>query len=109
MSYSDVEVTDVDALLSSADPVIIDMRDQQSQSRGRLPAARSASDETIGQLIRQRRTDPTVLVYCYHGNQSRDLCSFLNQMGLNNVHNLAGGWEAWERFKANNREVGKEV
>ncbi|MES9833096.1 MAG: rhodanese-like domain-containing protein [Candidatus Thiodiazotropha sp. LLP2] len=99
MSYSDIEVPDVSTLLSTVDPVIIDMRDHQSQSRGRLPSAVSVSDETIRQLIRRRRTNPAVLVYCYHGNQSRDLCNFLTQMGLNNVHNLSGGWEAWERFQ----------
>ncbi|MET0041950.1 MAG: rhodanese-like domain-containing protein, partial [Candidatus Thiodiazotropha sp. 6PLUC3] len=98
-SYSDIEVSDLNTLLSDANPVIIDMRDHQSQSRGRLPSALSVSDETIGKLIQQRRNNPAVLVYCYHGNQSRDLCSFLTQMGLNNVHNLSGGWEAWERFQ----------
>ena len=70
MSYSDIEVPDVNTLLSTVDPVIIDMRDHQSQSRGRLPSAVSVSDETIRQLIRRRRTNPAVLVYCYHGNQS---------------------------------------
>lgn len=109
MGYSDIEVSNVETLLSTADPLILDMRDQQSHKRGRLPSALSVSDETIGRLIRQRRSNPAVLVYCYHGNQSRDLCRFLSQMGLKNVHNLAGGWEAWERFKASNDEAGKEA
>ncbi|MCG7983931.1 MAG: hypothetical protein JAY90_14435 [Candidatus Thiodiazotropha lotti] len=109
MGYSDIEVSQIETLLSTADPLILDMRDQPSQKRGRLPSALPVSDETIGQLIRRRRSNPAVLVYCYHGNQSRGLCSFLSQMGLKNVHNLAGGWEAWERFKASNDETGKEA
>jgi thiosulfate sulfurtransferase len=104
MRYSDVAVSDIETLLSASDPVIIDMRDPQSQSRGQLPRALSVSDETIEELIRRRRSNPAVLVYCYHGNQSRDLCSFLSQMGLKNVHNLAGGWAAWEQFKTS--EIG---
>jgi thiosulfate sulfurtransferase len=102
MSYSDVTVSDIEALLSTAKPIIIDMRDPLTQSKGRLPSAVSASEETIQQLIRRRRSDPAVLVYCYHGNQSRDLCRFLTQMGLRNVHNLAGGWAAWEQFQQTN-------
>jgi thiosulfate sulfurtransferase len=102
VSYSDVAVSDIDALLSATQPVIIDMRDPLTQSKGRLPSAVSASEETIQQLIRRRRNNPAVLVYCYHGNQSRDLCRFLTQMGLRNVHNLSGGWEAWERFQQAN-------
>lgn len=99
MSYSDIEVSDLEALLSTSNPIVIDMRDPLSQSKGRIPSAIPHSEETIQQLIRRRRSNPAVLVYCYHGNQSRDLCSFLTQIGLRNVHNLAGGWEAWERFQ----------
>jgi hypothetical protein len=61
--------------------------------------AQPASDAIINGLVRQRRQDPAVLVYCYHGNQSRELCDFLAQLGLNRVYNLAGGWEAWENWQ----------
>ena len=39
------------------------------------------------------------MFYCYHGNQSRELCDFLGQLGLNRVYNLVGGWEAWENWQ----------
>lgn len=95
MSYQDIEAKDVGGLLEKENLVVIDMRDGQSQSLGQLPKAVPASDDVINGLVRQRRQDPPVLVYCYEGNMSRDLCTFIKQLGLSDVYNLAGGWKAW--------------
>ncbi|GAB6053866.1 hypothetical protein JCM17960_26860 [Magnetospira thiophila] len=95
MSYQDIDPSEVRALLDKENLVVIDMRDPQSQSLGQLPRAVPASDRIMSNLMRQRRHNPPVLVYCYEGNMSRDLCSFIKQMGLSEVYNLAGGWKAW--------------
>jgi rhodanese-related sulfurtransferase len=91
VSYRDILAAEVDELLRTEQPIVIDQRDAQSRSKGQLPNAVAASDAVINKLVRQRRSNPAVLVYCYHGNQSRDLCSFLGQLGLNRVYNLKGG------------------
>jgi rhodanese-related sulfurtransferase len=96
VSYQDILAVEVDELLRTARPVVVDQRDAESRSKGQLPEAVAASDAVINTLVRQRRSNPAVLVYCYHGNQSRDLCSFLGQLGLSRVYNLQGGWEAWQ-------------
>ena len=95
MSYRDIHVSEVGELLDREEVVVIDMRDSHAQSQGQLPKAQPASDAVINGLVRKRRSNPPVLVYCYHGNQSRDLCNFLIQLGLSEVYNLEGGWEAW--------------
>lgn len=95
MNYQDIEAANVGELLKNENLIVIDMRDLQSQSLGQLPKAVPASDEVIGGLMRQRRKNPPVLIYCYEGNMSRDLCTFIKQMGLSDVYNLSGGWKAW--------------
>ena len=100
MSYTDIEATNVGDLLNNDALVVIDMRDQQSQSLGMLPGAVAASDAVISSLMKKRRQDPPVLVYCYEGNMSRDLCTFIKGLGLSNVYNLAGGWTAWANAQA---------
>ncbi|MES9868218.1 MAG: rhodanese-like domain-containing protein [Sedimenticola sp.] len=97
MSYQDIEASEVEALLETEGVVVIDTRDVMSRSVGQLPNAKSPSDSVIEQLIGQRRNNPPVLVYCYHGNSSRNLCAFLSQLGLKQVYNLAGGWAAWQQ------------
>lgn len=100
MSYTDIEVAKVDDLLNSDDLIVIDMRDQQSQSLGMLPGALPASDTVIADLMKKRRQDPPVLVYCYEGHMSRDLCTLIKGLGLSRVYNLAGGWTAWANAQA---------
>lgn len=99
MSYQDIHAAEVAELLQKEQPLIIDQRDPQTRSKGQMADARPSSEELINALVRQRRQDPAVLVYCYHGNQSRELCSFLGQLGLTRVYNLVGGWEAWENWQ----------
>ncbi|AOV15788.1 hypothetical protein BJI67_00770 [Acidihalobacter aeolianus] len=100
MSYHDIDAAEVHDLLRRDDLVVIDVRDVHAQSRGQLPNAMPPSDEVINALIRRRHQPLAVLVYCYHGHSSRDLCSFLTRIGLQQVYNLTGGWAAWERHQS---------
>jgi rhodanese-related sulfurtransferase len=95
VSYQDIEAAQVATLLKRENLVVLDTRDALSQSQGQLPKAQPASDQVISALMKQRRSNPPVLVYCYEGNTSRDMCSFLAQLGLSEIYNLAGGWKAW--------------
>ena len=99
MPYQSVEPEDLDALLQRPGLTIIDQRDPQTRLGGELPGAIAPDEAVIQQLLRKRREDPLVLVYCYHGNMSRELCSFLAGMGLSQVYNLAGGWAALEAWR----------
>lgn len=100
MSYQDIQAGDLQTLLQREELLVIDMRDASSQASGRLPKARPADDALISSLAKRRRQAPPVLVYCYHGNISRELCGFLAQFGLPEVYNLSGGWAAWEAHQA---------
>ncbi|MET0015492.1 MAG: rhodanese-like domain-containing protein [Sedimenticola sp.] len=106
MSYQDIEASDAEALLQTEGLVVIDTRDVMSRSIGQLPNAKSATDSVIEQLVERRRKNPPVLVYCYHGNSSRNLCAFLSQLGLKQVYNLVGGWEAWQQRPVMERSTG---
>jgi len=93
--YQDITVDELPALLRERQPRIIDMRDPAARETGMLEGAEPASDALIGSLARQRRNAPPILVYCYHGNTSRDLCTLLATFGVREVYNLVGGWAAW--------------
>ncbi|MEG3619729.1 rhodanese-like domain-containing protein [Magnetovibrio sp. PR-2] len=95
MSYTDVDITAAQDLLKQEGLIVIDTRTAHAQSQGQLPGAQAASDELMMKLMKSRRTNPPVLVYCYEGNSSRDMCQFIAGLGLTQVYNLAGGWKAW--------------
>jgi len=100
MNYRDIQPAEVATLYSEPDLVVFDVRDPTSYAAGHLEGARPVSDGAMQQLLKDRRRQPPVLVYCYRGNSSRSLCDFIAGLGLERVHNLAGGWQAWEQFVA---------
>ena len=98
MSYESLYANQVPTLLAGQNIAIFDLRDEYSFARGHLEGSQPPSEENITRLIRHKNNDMAVLVYCYHGNSSRDLCRFLVQLGFRKVYNLEGGWLAWSAY-----------
>ena len=92
MSYVDITVDHLPSLIAEKQPVLLDMRDEAAFTSGHLEGAVPADEAQIRRLLKQRAQP--VLLYCYHGHSSRDLASFLCQMGMTSVYNLNGGWHA---------------
>ena len=97
MSYVEIHADAIAMLYQKKGLVIFDTRDAVSYQAGHLPGAVPISDDAIGQLIVGRKRNNPVLVYCYHGNSSRDICQLLSGMGFAEVYNLSGGWKALEQ------------
>jgi rhodanese-related sulfurtransferase len=98
MSYHDLHPAKLQELRAEPDLLILDMRDPASLARGRIEGAQAVSDALLGQLMKRRQRERPVLVYCYHGNSSRDLCQFIAGFGYARVYNLVDGWEGWLQF-----------
>lgn len=94
MSYQSLLVSEVSDLCTQTETHILDCRDPRSYEQGHIPGAQLVSDEVIKRLARGDKDQP-VLVYCYHGISSRDLATFLTNVGFTAVFNLEGGWQAW--------------
>lgn len=100
MTYRDLHPAELAELCNDPELVILDMRDAASQARGRLDGAQTPTEAMLKQLMRRRPRTAPILVYCYHGNSSRDLCQFIAGFGHERVYNLAGGWAAWVQHLA---------
>ncbi|MGB5275763.1 MAG: rhodanese-like domain-containing protein [Gammaproteobacteria bacterium] len=98
MSYFNLVVNQVDDFLNRPDAIALDIRDFQSYAAGHLQGAEHADEQCMSQLIRKRRNNPPILVYCYHGNTSRDFASLIHKLGFEQVYHLEGGWKAWSEF-----------
>ena len=98
MSYETLYVNQVQTLLAEQNTVIFDLRDAYSFANGHLEGAQLPTEENITRLIQHKNNNMAVLVYCYHGNSSRDLCRFLVKLDFRKVYNLEGGWLAWSTY-----------
>jgi rhodanese-related sulfurtransferase len=98
MNYRDISPAEIAELRRESDLLIFDTRDPDSYARGHLSDAQPVSDAALKQLFASRLRQRPVLVYCYRGNSSRDLCKFIAGFGFERVYNLSGGWQGWEQF-----------
>jgi len=99
MAYAPLTVEQLESVLALDDAVLLDIRDQRSFEQAHIPGARLANDRCVRALIRERRPHRPVVVYCYHGNSSRDFCGLLSGFGFTRLYNLEGGWQAWENAR----------
>jgi len=98
MSYHDIHPTKLHDLFAEPELLILDFRDPASFAQGHLADAQPVSDALLKQLMNDRRRERPVLIYCYRGNTSRDLCQFIAGFGYTRVYNLVDGWEGWLRL-----------
>lgn len=98
MPYRDIDCAEIQALRAENDLLIFDTRDPNSYARGHLADAQPVTDAALRQLMKSHQRERPVLVYCYRGNSSRDICQFIAGFGYSRVYNLSGGWQAWQAF-----------
>lgn len=99
MSYKELQVDQLEEFLQQSNTVLLDTRDIHSFNAGHIEGAEHIDGPTMGKLIRHRKSNPAVLVYCYHGVMSRDIAQMITGFGFDNVNHLVGGWEAWANYQ----------
>ncbi|MBI1284268.1 MAG: hypothetical protein GC183_08020 [Thiobacillus sp.] len=99
MNYHDIHPAHVQDLRADPDLLILDTRDAASYAQGHIEGAEPAYDTLFMRLMKSRQRERPVLVYCYHGNSSRDICQFIAGFGYARVYNLLGGWQGWAQHR----------
>jgi sulfur-carrier protein adenylyltransferase/sulfurtransferase len=99
------EIDEIDAaegarLLDSDDaPLFLDVREQDEWDQGIIPGAlhipRGYIEQRVEGLLPDR--DHPIVVYCAGGSRSAFATKTLEELGYENVVNLAGGFTDWKR------------
>lgn len=76
--------------------VIVDIRDPNSFSMGRITAAQALNNDNVQAFIENTDKQIPVVVCCYHGNSSQGAAQVLVEQGFAEVYSLNGGYEAWK-------------
>ena len=99
MLFQDISVKDFERNLQQ-EALIIDIRDKDSYRIGNISGSINYNSQDIIKLVKESATEQernrNIVIYCYHGNSSRKVASFLSENGFNNIYNLIGGFSAWE-------------
>lgn len=98
MDPADVPTVTPDAVRSVADPVLLDVREQDEWDAGHAPGARHVPlgtlEAALGATPSTLPAGPTYVCICRSGNRSGRATVTLLEHGLAAV-NLAGGMRAW--------------
>ena len=100
-----ISVEDARQRLDAGDAVFVDVRESREVSSGVIPGAVLAprgflefvADPEGPMHNPELASGKTLIVYCASGGRSALAGMTLQEMGLNNVINLAGGMAAWRQ------------
>ena len=95
MKFKDITIQDFKQKLQDS-ALLIDIRDKDSYNYNNIPNSKNYNSEDIMKLINEESKDTNIVIYCYHGNRSRKVASFISSYGFKNVYSLIGGIDAWE-------------
>ncbi len=76
---------------------ILDVREPWEVAICALPGARHVPMREIQAQAGTLPRDTDLVVLCHHGVRSQYVASFLERLGFERLHNLAGGIDAWAK------------
>ena len=97
--YIELNAQQAEALISEQKPMILDVRDFVSYKEQHIEGAMHSHGDLVEHLIARQQFERPVLVYCYHGNSSKDLAEFFGGIGFKTVYSMAGGYTAWKKLE----------
>ena len=94
-----VSTLEATQLMNRSDALVIDVRDAAEFAKGHILGARGIP---LGELERraaelERHKGKPVIVYCGNGSRAGAAVALLRKSGFASVHNLAGGFAAWQQ------------
>lgn len=98
MSYFvEINANEAQQLVETAKPLILDVRDYISYKEQHIEGAMHSHGDLVEHLIKSAQFDRPVLIYCYHGNSSKDLAEVLGRAGFHQCYSLKGGFTGWKK------------
>ena len=97
--YTSIHVQEAQELLNDPDTVIVDIRDKVSFEAGNIPNSNNVSEETIVDFLGSTDRQAPLLIYCYHGINSKDAAEYFVKNGFQSVFSLDGGYTEYIQQK----------
>lgn len=96
--YKQLDVNQAVLLMNRDDAVVLDVREDKELSEGKIQGAKHIPLGQLGKRVTEleKSKGKPMLVYCRTGNRSAQASSLLTKAGFEQVHNLGGGFVAWQ-------------
>jgi len=97
--YKCIHVQKAQELLNDPGTVIVDIRDKVSFQAGNIPNSINLSNEDIVNFLDSTDRKAPLLIYCYHGINSKDAAEYFVNNGFHTVFSLDGGYSEFSQQK----------
>lgn len=94
-SYKNITPDEAKQLITTNDPVVIDVRNQSEWEQGHIEGANHIMLGILKDRLQEIPKDRTIIVACQSGGRSAIGASLLQANGCKKVLNLAGGYSQW--------------
>jgi thiosulfate/3-mercaptopyruvate sulfurtransferase len=81
--------------LARGDLAVLDVRDAGSFDQLHIDGAQHVTSANLSAVLGATARTRPILIYCYHGNASREYAQIFSDFGFPEVYSLDGGYEAW--------------
>ena len=99
MHYKCIHVQEAQELLNDPGTVIVDIRDKVSFQAGNIPNSINLSNEDIVDFLDSTDRKAPLLIYCYHGINSKEAAEYFVNNGFHTVFSLDGGYSEFSQQK----------
>ena len=106
--YKCISLTEAKAVVKSKNAAFVDIRDESSFSKSHIPNAIHLTQKSLDSYLSNKKKDDHIIIYCYHGNSSKNVAEFLVDQGFKNVYSLDGGFSEYVQSETelqNNKEA----
>jgi rhodanese-related sulfurtransferase len=93
--FQRIDVQRAEALFARSDLVVLDVRDAGSFDQSHIDGAHHVTPANLSAVLGSTAKTLPILIYCYHGNASREYAQIFSDFGFPEVYSLDGGYEAW--------------
>jgi rhodanese-related sulfurtransferase len=93
--FQRIDVQRAEALFARGDLAVLDVRDAGSFDQSHIDGAQHVTSANLSAVLGATAKTRTILIYCYHGNASREYAQIFSDFGFPEVYSLDGGYEAW--------------
>jgi rhodanese-related sulfurtransferase len=100
MKFKEITVTQAQQMLASQEVMLLDRRDIPSYRAAHVENAMLAHDGLIESIIKKRDRSKPIIIYCYRGNDSKELAALFGQFGFDS-YSVIGGYTEWKKHLNN--------
>jgi phage shock protein E len=94
---ADIDVATAESQRAQDNVVMLDVRTPEEYAQGHIPGVTLIPLDQLESRLSEVPKDKTLIVTCRSGNRSAQAAELLRQKGYADVHNMLGGFTAWEK------------